>query len=141
MLTFGDIVGDEYLRAPRIESAELRLLWYSDFWDGPRSGMLVYRGEECWFQVVAESEEDDSPWYRRLWCFGFHRNSMPKNPAGTNFSEPRLACTPTTRNRKLGQRRDPCGRGNIGMSSTMPTRKGLRPTSRGMKCWDGLNVS
>ncbi len=67
MLTFADITGaDEYLRAPRIETAELRLLWHCDFWDGPRSGMLDYRGEQCWFQIVAESEEDDSPWYRRF---------------------------------------------------------------------------
>jgi hypothetical protein len=49
-----------------MENAELRLLWHADFWDGPRSGMLDYRGEQCWFQAVAESEEDGSTWYRRF---------------------------------------------------------------------------
>jgi hypothetical protein len=67
VLTFADISGpDGYLLAPRIGGAEVRLLWHADFWDGPRSGMLAYRGEECWFQVVAESEDDAAPWYRRF---------------------------------------------------------------------------
>ena len=37
MLTLGDITGpDDYSRAPRIDGAEVRLLWHVDFWDGPR---------------------------------------------------------------------------------------------------------
>jgi hypothetical protein len=28
--------------------------------------MLVYRAQECWFQVVAESEHDNPEWYRRF---------------------------------------------------------------------------
>jgi hypothetical protein len=67
VLTLADITGPEdYLRAPRIDGADVRLLWHADFWDGPRSGMLVYRGEECWFQVIAESEDDNPDWYRRF---------------------------------------------------------------------------
>jgi hypothetical protein len=67
VLTLADITNREnYLRAPRIARDEVRLLWHTDFWDGPRSGMLVYRGEECWFQVFAESEDDNSNWYRRF---------------------------------------------------------------------------
>jgi hypothetical protein len=67
VLTLADISGPkDYLRAPHIDRADVRLLWHVDFWDGPRSGMLVYRGEECWFQVVAESKDDDTAWYRRF---------------------------------------------------------------------------
>jgi hypothetical protein len=53
-----------YLRAPRIDPAAVRLLWHVDFWDGPRSGMLLYRGEERWFELVAEG--DEAGWYRRF---------------------------------------------------------------------------
>ena len=64
---WADFTGaDDYLRAPRIGFSEVRLLWYSDFWDGPRSGMLVYRGEQCWFQVIAENRDDEPAWYRRF---------------------------------------------------------------------------
>jgi hypothetical protein len=65
MLTFSDARESHgYLRSPRIEPHEIRLLWHCDYWDGPISGMLVYRGEQCWFQVVAENETDD--WFRRF---------------------------------------------------------------------------
>jgi hypothetical protein len=37
--------------------------------------MLLYRGEECWFEVVAESEEDAATWYRR---FAIVRLSPPQ---------------------------------------------------------------
>jgi len=67
VLTLADIIGSEdYRRAPQIAREEVRFLWCVDFWDGPRSGLLVYRGEECWFQIVAESEDDNSNWYRRF---------------------------------------------------------------------------
>src|SRR5262245_50921329 len=65
VMTLADITGpDQYLRAPRIDRSEVRLLWHSDYCDGPRSGMLVFRSEECWFQVVSESEDDGANWYR-----------------------------------------------------------------------------
>jgi hypothetical protein len=67
MLTLRDIAGPEgYLAAPRIEREEVRLLWHVDYWDGPRSGMLLYRGEHCWFVVVAESASDSVTWSRRF---------------------------------------------------------------------------
>src|SRR5262245_51968463 len=66
-MKLGEITGGQsYLSAAQIDRADLRFLWHSDFWDGPRSGMLVYRGEECWFEVIDESEGDDADWYRRF---------------------------------------------------------------------------
>lgn len=68
VLTLADMsVPNAYLQVPQIDRAEVRLLWHSDFWDGPRSGMLVFRGEECWFEVVAENDDDPTTtWYRRF---------------------------------------------------------------------------
>jgi hypothetical protein len=61
MPTFGEIsVTPEGFRVvPQVSRAAVRLLWYSDFWDGPRSGMLEFNGERCWFEVVGENEDED----------------------------------------------------------------------------------
>ncbi|TQF12896.1 hypothetical protein FJV41_26625 [Myxococcus llanfairpwllgwyngyllgogerychwyrndrobwllllantysiliogogogochensis] len=42
-------------KLPRLRSEEVKLLWVSNFWDGPLEGMAEYRGERC-FYVVAEQE-------------------------------------------------------------------------------------
>lgn len=55
---------DGYLRVPRIGRGDVRLLWHDGYWDGPMSGLLVFQGEECWFEMVAESETET--WYRRF---------------------------------------------------------------------------
>lgn len=66
-MTFIDVsnTGD-YQRTPRIDRAEVRLLWHADFWAGPLSGMLTHQGRERWFVRVAESEGEASGWYRRF---------------------------------------------------------------------------
>jgi hypothetical protein len=65
MLTLADITAPGGLeRAPRLDRAEVRLLWHADYWDGARSGMLRYRGESCWFEVIAENDDDAAGWYR-----------------------------------------------------------------------------
>jgi hypothetical protein len=68
VLTLADVSGpDGYLHTPRIDRSEVRFLWHADYWDGPKSGMLLYRGEECWFEVVAENEDVSmDAWYRRF---------------------------------------------------------------------------
>jgi hypothetical protein len=67
-LTLADLKAPgAYLRAPRIGREEVRLLWHADFWDGPRSGLLRYRGELCWFEVVVDNDDPDlEGWYRRF---------------------------------------------------------------------------
>jgi len=42
------------------------MVWHAGFWDSPKSGMLTYRGEECWFEMVAEDQEETDGWYRRF---------------------------------------------------------------------------
>ena len=56
-----------YRAAPQVALGEIRLLWHSDYWDGPRSGMLVYNRQTYWFDVCEESdEESDEPYYCRF---------------------------------------------------------------------------
>ena len=67
MLRLRDITPPEASRrAPRIPRDQVRLLWHVDYWDGPRSRILLFRGERSWFQVVAENEEDAPQWYRHF---------------------------------------------------------------------------
>jgi hypothetical protein len=67
MHTFGDISeSGAYVALPQIPADEVRIEWIVDFWDGQRSGVLSYRGERCWFEVVAENDSDDEAWYRRF---------------------------------------------------------------------------
>ena len=69
MTTFTEISKqpDGYRALPLVPREAANLLWFSDFWDGPRSGMLEYNDERCWFEVIAENEDDDlTGWYRRF---------------------------------------------------------------------------
>ena len=67
MLTLADITApDGYKRAPQVARDDVRFLWHVDYWDGPRSGVLEYSGERCWFQVIAENEEDAPQCYRHF---------------------------------------------------------------------------
>ena len=67
MQTFGEISQlGTYAALPQIPVNEVQIVWIVESWDGPRSGVLLYRGERCWFEVVAENNSDDAGWYRRF---------------------------------------------------------------------------
>ncbi len=52
---------DDYLmQLPRIDENLLRVLWHSEYWDGPRSGVLLYMARPHWFQICGE--EDSGRW-------------------------------------------------------------------------------
>lgn len=51
---------------PQISDRDVRLLWHSDYWDGPLSGMLSYRGEKLWFSLVDQADGLRVAWYRRF---------------------------------------------------------------------------
>lgn len=53
-----------HLRHRRIPSDEVTLLWHDRFWDGPWSGLCLYRGSKYYFRCFDETE--DGPWYRRF---------------------------------------------------------------------------
>lgn len=56
-----------YHSIQQVDSSDVKILWAQDFWDGPRSGMLSWRGGEYWFEVIEESTDPDlKSWYRRF---------------------------------------------------------------------------
>ena len=58
---------DTYIRLPKIDQGEVQLLWHCDYWDGPKSGLLLYNGKKHWFQVYQESDDSDfRDYYRRF---------------------------------------------------------------------------
>jgi hypothetical protein len=58
--------GRNYRDLPRLPEDEVRLLWHDDFWDGPLSGVLEYRGERLWYLLHEEAPESEPGWYRRF---------------------------------------------------------------------------
>jgi hypothetical protein len=66
VMTLADMTDPEgYLRLPRIAYDQLRFLWITDYRDDVRSGVLIYQGELCWYQVVVEHDEAADS-YRRF---------------------------------------------------------------------------
>ena len=53
-----------YQGLTRIDRSAVQFLWHSSFWDYSQSGMLLYSGEKCWFQVIEENEGNE--WFRRF---------------------------------------------------------------------------
>ena len=43
---------------PRLDETEIHLLWYVDWWDGPLTGMVEYRGAKCWLRLHHEDESE-----------------------------------------------------------------------------------
>lgn len=50
------------------DQPDLDMLWHSNYWDGPLSGMARYNGEEVWFNCISEEENGDR-------IFGLYRLS------------------------------------------------------------------
>lgn len=47
---------------PIIDKAEIRLLWDSNYWDGPLSGMALYQGRKHAFDMASDREwEHENP--------------------------------------------------------------------------------
>jgi hypothetical protein len=56
-----------YRHLPELTSVDYQLLWHSGFWDGPTSGMLLYRGAKFWFEMLEQNPEPAlGVWYRRF---------------------------------------------------------------------------
>lgn len=50
----------------KINFEELKFLFYSDWWDGPVSGLVEYKKQTCWFEVLKENDgSDPENYYRR----------------------------------------------------------------------------
>ena len=57
MPTFSEISNkpEGFRAVPQVSREAVRLIWHSDFWDSPQSGLLELNGERYWFQVIAEN--------------------------------------------------------------------------------------
>jgi hypothetical protein len=56
----------DYEQYPERKLEEIRLLWDSDYWDGPLSGLLLLDGRKYWYQMVEEGSEPYTEFYRRF---------------------------------------------------------------------------
>ena len=60
MLTLSELKG-AVPDCPPLDPDQFRQLWVTDFdvepWTGVRSGMLLYRGAQCAYQIIARLEE------------------------------------------------------------------------------------
>jgi hypothetical protein len=59
----------DYIKYSQIPHEDVRYLWFSDFWDGPMSGMALYNGQPYWFEMVEENREYPNGFYRRFGLF------------------------------------------------------------------------
>lgn len=45
----------KYINDLRIETkGQTRLLWYNDYYDGPRSGLMLWDNKKCWYKIYDE---------------------------------------------------------------------------------------
>jgi hypothetical protein len=51
---------EDYLDLPHLDKRDIRMVWHSDFWDVPISGLLLYHGEKYWFQTAGDIRYSDS---------------------------------------------------------------------------------
>ncbi len=65
MITLSEVYEKNYLQLPRIERADVKLLWADGYWDGPLSGVLLYQGREYWFQMILDLVDDEFVDYRK----------------------------------------------------------------------------
>src|SRR6476646_1459743 len=69
MIKLSDLTGKrDYLLLPHIPRNEVRILWHEAYWDGVKSGFLLYDGQKYWFEVCDEADESasDREYYRRF---------------------------------------------------------------------------
>jgi len=48
-----------YLRLPKIDAQEVRLLWHVNFWDIPLNGVVRYKEQKHWFEICDGQDEED----------------------------------------------------------------------------------
>lgn len=58
-MTLQETTADNYPTLPHVPRADVTLLWHSDYWDGPLNGLLVWRGERLWFQIIEENSDPE----------------------------------------------------------------------------------
>lgn len=54
-MTLDELNADTYRAIPHIPRADVTILWHCDFWDGPITGLALWRSERVWFQMFRET--------------------------------------------------------------------------------------
>ena len=93
----------DYAAYPYIPLEQLRMLWIHDYYDGPLSGMLLFKGRMCWYELCARGgEERDRPnVWRYVICADFGPWRTPKTERG----ERRKRNIPNTENGQAEHRK------------------------------------
>ncbi len=65
-MKYGEIKDPEGSALPKAVRSEVRKIWFDDFWDVPRNGLALYRGEKLWFESVWADPLDRRFWLMRL---------------------------------------------------------------------------
>ena len=70
------------LRELREESSgQTRMLWHSSCWDGPQSGMILWKGEMAWFSMYDEKYKEnlmpDNEWQEWI---DYYKEKYGKDP-------------------------------------------------------------
>jgi len=60
---------ENYSKLPKVERGEIRILWADDYYDGPLSGMCLFKERMYYYHCVddigAHEEQAENSWYRR----------------------------------------------------------------------------
>jgi hypothetical protein len=126
-VTFAEIAKPSSYRAlPLIPKDRLKLLWFDDYYDGPKSGLLLFNGEKCWYETINDSM--DGP---EVIPYVDFRHSLSNLRNGRNYFDRRLDATATWMGSTDGQNFAHRRRMQSSLSLTLAA---FRRTSRITKC-------
>ncbi len=126
-MTFAEIAKPSSYRArPLIPKDRLKLLWFDDYYDGPKSGLLLFNGKKCWYETINDSM--DGP---EVIPYVDFRHSLSNLRNGRNYFDRRLDATATWMGSTEGQN---FARRRRMQSSLSLTLAAFRRTSRITKC-------
>lgn len=77
------------------ELEDVRLLWHTDYWDGPLAGLAHYNGRAYWFEVEA-FDWDEPPAERRYLLYSLTDGELAEERDGIAASRCTSGPTPTT---------------------------------------------
>ena len=88
-VTYNKYLGVETIDKLRIETKfQTRLLWHCGYWDGPMNGVMLWKGQMCWFQSCdscylkvkdPEINEDDTDLYDNIMIRFYKVYEVPHN--------------------------------------------------------------
>lgn len=97
----------------KIEFSKTETIWVSGYWDGAISGMIEYKNELLWFEMIQENEEwKEGEWYRRFAILELSNDQIEKELkvhedfqryVGTHFDGKQLKTPPEFEEGKMNE--------------------------------------